>query len=570
MSTLRIALDGDAALYTQADEAFTCFHLDPPSLTVEEHHLDGKEDAWQVALPDGASSWTLTDVLAARTETGSTCYLLTVQDADEAVLLIRAARGAAVRVHSPLNPGEVVHWADAADVVVLREDQGPWPPLLHAEPFSTTVRPFSTTGARGTTINGSPHRATWLDGTAHQALIAGNVPEKPSLAVWDLVSGGLRDLGHAPVSDARFFLDTPDHALLITTRQGIDRAHRLDLTRNAVTEIPTPGSGRLQMRTTAPHGIGLHGLSTTGGTRTWWIGPDGDAQQCPGAVPPDPDLPPITHTWLGTHTSPDTHTLPGAVPALIHNPPAHPTSPPTSHPTSAVISLHGGPESLERDELRWDGLYRHLLHDDTLVIALNYTGSTGYGAEHLRAPWRRWSKSFAADLASCLALTRERGIPPHRTALLGGSFGGSLALLGCVLEPSLAGAVASAPMADIVRQAARAGEASPHYPAWFAERYSLTAATPAERAFDPAHLTTTTPRQRITILHGENDEVTSYQDSAALVARALAKKLPWTLLSDASGHTPDTAATARLRHDRTLQSLRETLALDGRSRPLGP
>ncbi|MGI5466399.1 alpha/beta hydrolase family protein [Streptomyces sp. CA-132043] len=314
------------------------------------------------------------------------------------------------------------------------------------------------------------------------------------------------------------------------------------------------------MRTTAPHGIGLHGLSTTGGTRTWWIGPDGDAQQSPGAVPPDPDLPPITHTWLGTHTSP------GAVPALIHSPPARPTA----RPTSAVISLHGGPESLERDELRWDGLYRHLLHEGALVIALNYTGSTGYGAEHLRAPWLRWSESFAADLASCLALARERGVPPHRTALLGGSFGGSLALLGCVLEPSLAGAVAAAPMTDIVRQAARAGEASPHYTAWFAERYSLSAATPAEHVFDPAHLTTTTPRQRITILHGENDEVTSYQDSAALVARALAKKLPWTLLSDDSGHTPDTAATARLRHDRTLRSLRETLALDAGSRSLSP
>ncbi|MGI5466398.1 hypothetical protein [Streptomyces sp. CA-132043] len=148
---MSIALDGDAALYSQADEVFACFHLDPPSLTVAEHHLDGTKNDWRVALPDSASSWTLTDVLAARTETGATCYLLTVQDADETVLLIRAADGAAVRVHRPRNPGEAVHWADAANVVVLREDRGPWPPLLHAEPFATTARE-ATTVAEGHTV----------------------------------------------------------------------------------------------------------------------------------------------------------------------------------------------------------------------------------------------------------------------------------------------------------------------------------------------------------------------------------------------------------------------------------
>lgn len=45
-------------------------------------------------------------------------------------------------------------------------------------------------------------------------------------------------------------------------------------------------------------------------------------------------------------------------------------------PNKLLISLHGGPESFEFNENRYNGLYRELVYNDFAVCALNYPGST--------------------------------------------------------------------------------------------------------------------------------------------------------------------------------------------------
>ncbi len=142
-----------------------------------------------------------------------------------------------------------------------------------------------------------------------------------------------------------------------------------------------------------------------------------------------------------------------------------------------------------------------------------------------------------------------------------GSFGGSLALLGCVLAKDLAGAVASAPLTDIRRQAARAAAEDERYAEWFALRYDLVSPLPRERVFDPEYLAATGPGQRVVVVHGRNDPVASFEDSHILAARAQERGLPWTLVSDESGHVPEDADEARFRYEQVWEALVAVLEL---------
>ncbi|MBX9424302.1 S9 family peptidase [Streptomyces lateritius] len=565
-----IAVTGDALLYAQASESFVSFALDGDRLDVTHHALDGTRHGWSTALPTAPRGrWALQDVIATRSATGGTGFALTVVDEDEdeeegeaeGDTLLLVAEGAGTVSHRPRAIGTLVHWDEGAAVVVLREDRGPFQPQLHAEPLDDPARPVVTTEGR------------WLDGRDGKALVLTDAPGAPRLALWNLRDGSLRHpdaeagpeagpgpeavsgpdgssgpgvgpgsgAASGPVDDARFIGAGTSSALVVRTYEGTDRAWLLDLASGAAEPLDTPGAGRLLLRAATPRGAGLYGLSTTEGTSYRWIGPDGTVECAPGAVPPDPALTPPAHTYLGS------------TPALVYEPPGG--------TTAAVIALHGGPESQERDELRWDGLYRELLHRGVLVVGLDYTGSSGHGDAFLRRPWKDWETAFRRDLDACLTALRDRGVTADRTALLGGSFGGSLALLGCVLAEDLAGAVAAAPLTDIRRQAARAAADDARYTAWFSERYDLASPLARQRTFDPEHLTTAGPKQRVVIVHGENDRVTSFEDSSTLVARARELGLPWSLTADASGHVPDDADEARFRHDQVRDALAAVLDL---------
>ncbi|MEV8321295.1 prolyl oligopeptidase family serine peptidase [Streptomyces sp. NPDC059900] len=532
---LDLTVDGDAILYTQSTESFTCFRLHEHRLEVTEHSLDGAERVWTAALPTApAGQWTIHDVIECRTTADNTCFVLTVTDEEDGnKSLLWVAEDAATRIHRPRARGQAVHWSPAGDAVVLQEERGPLRPLLHIEPLNG-----------GATAEGCTTEAQWLDGHHDQALVLTDAPEEPRLAHWDLRTGQLQHIAATtePVSSSRFFRAVPSRALVITAHEGRDHAYHLDLASGDMKRMETPGAGRLLPKVTALRGIGLYGLSTTEGTSYWWIEADGSVQRAPGAVQPAPRLTAPRHTYFA------------ATPGLIYQPP--------DQPRAAVISLHGGPESQERDELRWDGLYRDLLHARVGVIGLNYTGSSGYGSAFLRQPWKNWAAAFQKDLDACLAaILRNWGIPPARTALLGGSFGGSLALLGCTLIPRIAGAVASAPLTDIRNQAARAARDDERYASWFSDRYNLNASLPHHRTFAPENLTRTGAKQRIVVIHGKNDQVTSYEDSAATVARGRQQGLPWSLIADASGHVPENAHEARHRYEQVQKALTGILSL---------
>ncbi len=102
-----------------------------------------------------------------------------------------------------------------------------------------------------------------------------------------------------------------------------------------------------------------------------------------------------------------------------------------------VIALHGGPLSSWRFE--FEPLFHCLSEEGVAVVAPNYRGSTGYGAEHLRPVIGNWG---GPDLYDALYLGRNlekdrlsRQLP--RPVVLGVSYGAFLALLAACHEPQL-------------------------------------------------------------------------------------------------------------------------------------
>ncbi|EWC58660.1 peptidase [Actinokineospora spheciospongiae] len=271
-------------------------------------------------------------------------------------------------------------------------------------------------------------------------------------------------------------------------------------------------------------------------------------------VQPDGDL---HHVWTDTAHPPHLRTASGRRPlggprttAVAGTPrevwvdtpagPVHtlltvPGSPPP-HPT--VFLLHGGPHAAAHDA--YDALVSVFTGIGCAVARPNYRGSTGYGAA--------WRNDFSdgpghtqlLDLAAVREhLVRAGVADEHRTAVVGTSWGGYLALLAAGVQPELWQSVAAVnPIAD------------------YAAAYR--GATPAVRALDrrifggdpdrrPAAYAAASPmthvaavRAPVLVLAATDDDrcppeqVAAYV--AALSARGVEHELQWTR-SGHEGHT---------------------------------
>ncbi|MGH3972728.1 MAG: alpha/beta hydrolase family protein [Pseudonocardiaceae bacterium] len=102
-----------------------------------------------------------------------------------------------------------------------------------------------------------------------------------------------------------------------------------------------------------------------------------------------------------------------------------------------VVALHGGPLSSWR--FGFEPLFHCLATEGVAVVAPNYRGSTGYGAEHLRAVISNWGGpdlNDVLDVGKSLEQDRAfRQLP--RPVVLGVSYGAFLALLAACRGPRL-------------------------------------------------------------------------------------------------------------------------------------
>ncbi len=89
---------------------------------------------------------------------------------------------------------------------------------------------------------------------------------------------------------------------------------------------------------------------------------------------------------------------------------------------------HGGPQSAERK--RFWALYQFLLHRGYSIFAPNFRGSTGYGLKFMKMVERDWGHGPRLDNVKGIEWLIENDyVDPDKVLLMGGSYGGYMALL---------------------------------------------------------------------------------------------------------------------------------------------
>ena len=115
------------------------------------------------------------------------------------------------------------------------------------------------------------------------------------------------------------------------------------------------------------------------------------------------------------------------IPAFYYVPKRRPKT-----PMPAILSVHGGPETQERPEWMYMGLYAYWNACGIAVLAPNIRGSTGYGKSYQKLIHHDWGGAELKDLKAAAEWLRSRPeIDPQRLGVFGGSFGG-FATLECV------------------------------------------------------------------------------------------------------------------------------------------
>jgi len=101
----------------------------------------------------------------------------------------------------------------------------------------------------------------------------------------------------------------------------------------------------------------------------------------------------------------------------------------------AIVLVHGGPHLHESGG--WDPLKQAFIDQGFTVLAVNYSGSSGYGRRYEEA---NELDNQAADLiASIHFLSTSQRIPPAQITIFAASYGTQIAILATKLEPSLCG-----------------------------------------------------------------------------------------------------------------------------------
>jgi dipeptidyl aminopeptidase/acylaminoacyl peptidase len=103
---------------------------------------------------------------------------------------------------------------------------------------------------------------------------------------------------------------------------------------------------------------------------------------------------------------------------------------PGLHPV--LIDIHGGPESQFRP--RWDAFRQYLVNElGYVVVAPNVRGSSGYGRSFLKLDDGALREDSVRDIGALLVwLSAQRDMDKNRVVVMGGSYGGYMALASMV------------------------------------------------------------------------------------------------------------------------------------------
>ena len=115
------------------------------------------------------------------------------------------------------------------------------------------------------------------------------------------------------------------------------------------------------------------------------------------------------------------------VPAFVYRPKG-------TGPFPAVIDVHGGPTAQSR--IRFDPLRQYLLSKGYVVMVPNVRGSTGYGKSYTKLDNMDLGGGPLKDVVHCKKwLTANAKVDPQKVVVLGGSYGGYMALAAATFTP---------------------------------------------------------------------------------------------------------------------------------------
>lgn len=90
-----------------------------------------------------------------------------------------------------------------------------------------------------------------------------------------------------------------------------------------------------------------------------------------------------------------------------------------------LLSIHGGPESQERPQYNYSGLYQYLLNRGIAILAPNIRGSTGFGISYQQLIHRDWGGDELKDIEHAAKYLQSLDwVDNDKIGVFGGSFGG--------------------------------------------------------------------------------------------------------------------------------------------------
>jgi dienelactone hydrolase len=106
------------------------------------------------------------------------------------------------------------------------------------------------------------------------------------------------------------------------------------------------------------------------------------------------------------------------------------------HNLPLVVLPHGGPESY--DIVAFDWWAQAFAARGYAVFQPNFRGSGGYGTTFRNAGFGQWGRKMQTDISDGVAMLARQGIvDPHRSCIVGASYGGYAALAGVTLQHGL-------------------------------------------------------------------------------------------------------------------------------------
>lgn len=116
------------------------------------------------------------------------------------------------------------------------------------------------------------------------------------------------------------------------------------------------------------------------------------------------------------------------VPAFLYRPAG------STGPRPAIIDIHGGPTSQSRRE--FDRFRQYLVSKGYVVLVPNVRGSTGYGKAYTKLDNMDLGGGPLKDVVACKQwLVKLANVDPNAVVVLGGSYGGYMALAAATFTP---------------------------------------------------------------------------------------------------------------------------------------